>query len=259
MNIVSTTLMGGLGNMMFQIASAYSISLRDSKNFICDTRNMSVIHKPYSEYTNNIFRKIKFSNYIESLINFNESGFHYSDIPNIDGNVKLIGYFQSEKYFINHRNEILELFEIDEITKEFLIRKYKNVIDKNTCSIHVRRGDYVRSNDYHPIQPIDYYKTAIKIIGEDNHYLIFSDDMSWCKENFDFIPNKIFVSDNLDYQDLYLMSMCKNNIIANSTFSWWAAWLNINDKKVITPKKWFGVNYSNYNTDDLYCKNWIKI
>jgi hypothetical protein len=259
MDTISTSLMGGLGNMMFQIASAYSVSLRDGKNMVCDTRNMSVPHKPYSEYTSNIFRKVKFVNYIENLTNFNESGFHYSDIPNINGNVKLTGYFQSEKYFINHRDEILELFQIDENTKKYLIQKYENIINKNTCSIHVRRGDYVRLHDYHPTQSIDYYKTAIKILGEDKYYLIFSDDISWCKENFDFIPNKIFVSDNIDYKDLYLMSMCKNNIIANSTFSWWGAWLNNYDKKVIIPKKWFGDAYSSFNTNDLYCNNWIKI
>lgn len=260
MNIISTSLMGGLGNMMFQISTAYSISLRDNKSVMCDIRNMSVPHKPYSEYTSNIFRKVKFTNYIENLTNFNEEGFHYSDIPKTQGNVKLVGYFQSEKYFINYRNEILELFEIDEITKKILVQKYGNLSDKKTCSIHVRRGDYTRLTDYHPTQSIDYYKTAVKILGEDNYYLIFSDDLLWCQENFDFIPNKIFVSDNLDYQDLYLMSMCKDNIIANSTFSWWGAWLNKNnEKKVFIPKRWFGDAYSSFNTNDLYCNNWIKI
>jgi hypothetical protein len=90
--------------------------------------------------------------------------------------------------------------------------------------------------------------------------LIFSDDINWCIENFDFIKNKTFISGNSDFFDLYLMSMCNNNIIANSTFSWWAAWLNINkDKKVICPKIWFGINYSHFDTSDIYCIDWIKL
>jgi len=89
-------------------------------------------------------------------------------------------------------------------------------------------------------------------------YLIFSDDIEWCKLNFDFLENKIFVNGNTDFQDLYLMSKCNDNIIANSTFSWWGAWLNQNpNKKVIAPKIWFGNFYSNFNTNDLYFQDSI--
>ena len=260
MSIASTTLMGGLGNMMFQISTAYSISLRDNKKMICDTRNMSVPHKPYSEYVENIFKKIEFSNSIENQTVFNESGFHYSEIPKIEGNIKLVGYFQSERYFSNHRNDILELFEIDEKTKKYILEKYENILNEDTCSIHVRRGDYTNLQNYHPLQSIDYYRNAIEVIGDEKYFLIFSDDIEWCVENLGFIKNKVFISGNDDFQDLYLMSMCKNNIIANSTFSWWSAWLNDNKtKKVVAPKKWFGNSYSHFNTNDLYCKNWIKI
>lgn len=260
MDTVSTRLMGGLGNMMFQIATAYSIALRDNKEMICDTRDMMAPHKPYTFYLDNIFRKVKWT---DSTINqryLGEEGFQYVPIPNFTGNVKLIGHFQSEKYFINYKNEILDLFEIDDKTKNNLLKKYNDIINQDTCSLHVRRGDYIGLPNHHPTQSIDYYKNAVKIIGEDKHYLIFSDDIKWCEENFDFIENKVFISNNLDYEDLYLMSMCKNNIIANSTFSWWGAWLNKNEnKQVIIPNKWFGVAYSSFKTDDLYCNNWIKI
>jgi hypothetical protein len=260
MNISSTSLLGGLGNLLFQISTAYSISLRDNKFLICDTRNMSVPHKPYTEYVDNIFRKINFSNSINNQVIYREHGFHFEKIPIIDGNVKLVGYFQSEKYFIEYRKKILELFEIDDSTNLYLSTKYHNLIFENCCSIHVRRGDYIRFQNHHPIQSIDYYKKSINIIGEDKTYLVFSDDITWCEENFVFLKNKIFISNNLDYQDLYLMSMCKDNIIANSTFSWWGAWMNKNEnKKVIAPKKWFGDSYSNLNTNDLYCENWIKL
>jgi hypothetical protein len=260
MSIVSTRLMGGLGNMMFQVATAYSVALRDNKEMICDNRGMIIPHKPYTSYTNNIFRKIIFSDKLFVQNNFNEEGFQYRPIPNIYDNIKLLGYFQSEKYFINHKKELLKLFEIDKDTNTYLLGKYGKVLKQDTCSIHIRRGDYLSLPNHHPTQSIDYYINSINIIGEDKHFLIFSDDIKWCEKNFDFIKNKTFVLDNLDYQDLYLMSMCNNNIIANSTFSWWGAWLNNSlTKIVITPKNWFGSAYKNYDTNDLYCKGWIKI
>jgi hypothetical protein len=260
MDTVSTRLMGGLGNMMFQIATAYSVALRDNKEMICDTRDMVIPHKPYTFYSDNILRKVKCSDTPMNQRHIGEQGFQYFPIPKFDGNVKLIGHFQSEKYFINYKNEILDLFEIDNKTKNNLLEKYNDIINQDTCSIHVRRGDYIGLPNHHPTQSIDYYKNAIKLIGEDKHYLIFSDDIKWCKENLDFIKNKTFISDNIDYEDLYLMSMCKNNIIANSTFSWWGAWLNKNEnKQVIIPSKWFGDAYSSFKTEDLYCNNWIKL
>lgn len=260
MGIISTRLMGGLGNMMFQIATAHSVAIRDNKEMICDIRDMQIPHKPYTFYTNNILRNVKFSNDLINLNHMGEGGFHYTPIPKIDGNVKLVGHFQSEKYFMNYKTEILKLFEIDDTTKNHLLEKYGVIINQDTCSIHIRRGDYLGLPTHHPTQSIDYYKNAIQIVGEKKHFLVFSDDIEWCKENFNFLNNKTFISDNKDYEDLYLMSLCKNNIIANSTFSWWGAWLNNNEnKKVIIPSKWFGVYNSHLNTNDLYCDKWIKL
>ena len=260
MDIVSTRLMGGLGNMMYQIATSHSIALRDNKEMICDITEMQIPHKPYTYYTNNIFRNIKFSNSLTNLKNMGEGGFHYTPIPKINGNIKLVGHFQSEKYFIEHRDKILELFEIDDKTKSYLLEKYNNIINEDTCSIHVRRGDYLGLPNHHPAQPIEYYQQAINLVGEDKHYVIFSDDIKWCEENFESLTNKTFITGNQDYEDLYLMSMCKNNIIANSTFSWWGAWLNNNEnKQVIIPSKWFGISNSHLNTNDLYCDKWIKL
>jgi hypothetical protein len=260
MDVVSTRLMGGLGNMMFQIATAHSVAIRDNKEMICDIRDMQIPHKPYTFYTNNVLRNVKFSNILTNLNHMGEGGFHYIPIPKINGNVKLIGHFQSEKYFIDHKNKILELFEIDDVTKNHLLEKYGEIINQDTCSIHIRRGDYLGLPTHHPTQSIEYYQRAIKIVGEEKHFLVFSDDIEWCKENFDFLQNKTFISGNQDYEDLYLMSMCQNNIIANSTFSWWGAWLNKNEnKQVIIPSKWFGISNSHLNTNDLYCDKWIKL
>ena len=259
MKIVSTRLMGGLGNMMFQIATAYSLSLRDQKKLVCDTNNMVIAHKPYSAYKNNIFRKIEFSESLK-INNYIGAGIEYREIPKDNLDVLLVGHFQSEKFFFHHRKEILDLFEPDEESKTYIKEKYNSVLNKDTCSIHVRRGDYLGLQNYHPVLSIEYNLSAIEFLGKNKHFMIFSDDVLWCQENFSFLKNKTYVIGNSDFQDLYLMSFCNNNIIANSTFSWWGAWLNQNEnKKVIIPSNWFGPSYAHLKTDDLYCENWVKI
>jgi hypothetical protein len=260
MKIISTKLMGGLGNYMFQIAAAYAISLRDQKKFICETYDVQSPQKPLHHYKTNLFSKIEFTEENIPHTPFGEQKFSYTEIPTIKENLRLYGYFQSEKYFQKYRSEILDLFDTDEETKDKINQKYSSVLNKNPTSLHVRRGDYVWLSDYHYNQGVDYYKSATDIIGKEKIYLIFSDDIQWCKENLDFIENKIFITDNTDYEDLYLMSLCENNIIANSSFSWWGAWLNKNEnKKVISPKNWFGKSNSHLDTKDLYCDKWYVI
>ena len=249
--------MGGLGNYLFQTSTAYSISIRDNKKLICDSGDILRIHQPYVNYIENIFRKINFSNHIPNHTIYDEPNFHYTKIPKLQNNIKLSGYFQSEKYFSMYRDEILSLYEVDDINLSYLKIKYNDILDNDTCSIHVRRGDYLSLQNFHPTQSISYYQNAINQIGLDKHFLIFSDDIEWCKNNFNFIPNKIYIEGNTDFQDLYLMSMCKHNIIANSSFSWWGSWLNVNKNKiVIAPLKWFGINNLHLNTDSLYCDKW---
>ena len=259
---VTSKLQGGLGNYLFQIACGYALSLRDNKNFACF---LDLIHQGHSNvnlYFDNIFRNI---NFLEKEIlcdSYNEPYFHYKQITNTDNSIKLDGYFQSEKYFSDFSEEIKKLFSIDQQTENFLQQKYKNIIDNSkTCSIHVRRGDYLNVGDYHPTQTQEYYNKAINFFDkEETIFVIFSDDINWCKQTFESLPNKIFIEGNKDFQDLYLMSKCANNIIANSSFSWWGAWLNQNkNKKVIAPKKWFGPALENHNTHDLYLEEWITI
>ena len=253
-------LMGGLGNMMFQISTAYATSLRYNKSFFCDNVMSIIPHKHHSYYTNNIFRNINFIEKDEEYHFYNEGDFSYHEIPKIEGNVELSGYFQSGKYFVNFRNEVLELFSPDEETKnkiDSFFNEYKKI---ETCSIHVRRGDYVYLKDFHENQTLEYYIDSVKHFSDDCLFLIFSDDINWCEENLNFIKNKIFIYDFLDYEQLYLMSLCNHNIIANSTFSWWGAWLNKNkNKKIICPKKWFGDSNSHINSSDIYCETWITI
>jgi hypothetical protein len=198
---------------------------------------------------------------------FNESGFEYKEIPAIEGNVCLNGYFQSEKYFKEYSDEIKKLFEQPKFMHGVVTSHAwdRNGIfintETNTCSIHVRRGDYLKSPDHHPEQTMNYYMKAIKQMPKDTIFIIFSDDIAWCKQNFPDLPEKFkFAEGGRDDEDLLYMSLCKNNIITNSTFSWWAAWLNQNiEKKVIIPATWFGPAYANHNTEDLYCENWVRI
>jgi len=253
--MISCFLQGGLGNYLFQIAAA--VSLSDDDDAVFSDTDISVIHKQLSAYKDNILRKIKFVN--KSLPKNNvyyEPHFQYKKI-NYSENVYLIGYFQSEKYF--NIKKIKELFEPTDEIKNYIITKYETQLKQNTCSIHVRRGDYLKLSAHHPVCDLEYYNKAIAMMPSDTKFLVFSDDIKWCKDNF--IGDRFeFIMEELDIIDLYLMSFCNNNIIANSTFSWWGAWLNNNKNKlVIAPSKWFGVAKGDINTNDIIPENWIKI
>ena len=178
-----------------------------------------------------------------------ESTFHYQEIPKIAENMVLFGYYQSEKYFKEHE---------DVIRKDFTFKKpTKTKIEPLTTSIHVRRGDYLDQQDSHPVCSVEYYKEAMSLFP-DQKFIIFSDDLEWCKENLK--GNTITYSEgHTPSEDLELMSLCDNHIIANSSFSWWGAWLGANkNKRVVAPKKWFG-SAAKYDSKDLYCEGWIVL
>ena len=140
--------------------------------------------------------------------------------------------------------------------KEKILFHYEELINKpDTCAIHVRRNDYLKLSEYHYNLETDYY-TKIMDMFPTLHYVCFSDDIKWCKEN---IPAQDFIGSSWEI-DFFLMSMMKHQIIANSSFSWWASWLNKNEDKMIfaPPKnKWFGKLKKHLIVDDLYCDNWI--
>lgn len=254
MNKVTIKLQGGLGNYLFQIACAYAYALKYNKELYLVEEDSTVIHKPLASYKGNILQRVKFSK-PENVPwrQYQEVGFHHNEIPFIGENVFLNGYFQSSKYFEDYFIEARNLFSYS-IPRD----GYWDFFSQNTCSIHVRRGDYLNSPDHHPTQSMNYYMKAIKQMPKDSVFLIFSDDIPWCRQNFPDIPEKfVFVEGKNDYEDLYLMKSCKNNIICNSSFSWWAAYLNENTNKiVIAPKLWFGKAYVHYNTKDIYCEGW---
>jgi len=250
---------GGLGNNLFRIATAYNFALNNNFQLICDISEKKSTHGNFDNYKDNFFRKLTLTESIPFLPKFQQPNFAFCDIPKQKNDFEIIGYYQSEQFFLEHRDEILKLFEIDDISNNLIEEKYKKILRENTCSLHVRRGDYLSVQHILPIQSIDYYKLAIEKIGHDKLFLIFSDDINWCKNVFSFIPNKIFIEGNSDVIDLYLMSKCNNNIIANSSYSWWGAWLNQNPSKlVISPSIWFG-HQGPKETEDIIPKNWLKI
>jgi len=252
--MISCNLVGGLGNYMFQVAAAYSLSIDNNDSCVFNNENIATVHKHFNTYLPNIFRYLIISNENFSSV-YSEPYFHYKKIP-YKNNLKLNGYFQSEKYFKHNREHILNLFSIDDVSKNYIDNKYSDILKHNTCSVHVRRGDYLRYPEHHPICSLEYYNNSINQLPKDTKFLFFSDDVVWCENTFKG-ENFIFVNGNEDYIDMWLMSLCKNNIIANSSFSWWGAWLNKNkNKTVIAPKEWFGTRL-NHITKDVYCDDWI--
>jgi len=254
---LSNILQGGLGNYLFQITAGYAAALRHNKKYVGSLYGIQTGHNHISTYYDNILRNVNFIDKPITNYGYNESGFNYKEIPNFNTDMILMGYFQSEKYFKDFEKEIKSLYKMREEDEIYLIEKYGDF--KKSCSLNVRRGDYLKLQNYHPTQTMDYYNNAISKLEKGLKYFIVSDDINWCKDNFNFLDNVIFVEENKDYQDLYLISKCTHNIICNSTFGWWGAWLNNNPyKKVICPNKWFGSDFSG-DYQDIFCKDWIKI
>lgn len=227
--------MGRLGNQLFQIAATIALAERNNDKYVF----------PRWEYENHFSLYDCFSTSIETTETFRETGFVYAPIV-YRSNMNLNGFFQSEKYFEDQKDLIYYS----------LTPKIGFGIKYNHASIHVRRGDYLHlTNEYQQLN-MDYYQKAMETIKAKN-YIIFSDDINWCKENFR--------GDNISYaqgsvvEDLALMLSCEHNIIANSSFSWWGAYLNKNPSKiVVAPQHWFGPALP-HNTKDLIPDRWLKI
>lgn len=256
---ISSILMGGLGNYLFQVSAAYAYGKKHSKQLVFNHLISSGPHNKVETYESNILNGVNLKGNIEFPTVWNESGFHHNEIPEIKANVMLNGYFQSEKYFLPYPDEIRCLFTSYDIEiPERISNVLKNYV---TCAVHVRRGDFLKYPDHHPVQSKEYFIGAMDLMPKNCIFLIFSDDIAWCKSNLNRPNSKfIFIEGNKDYEDISIMRRCNHNIISNSTFSWWAAWLNSNkDKVVVAPRKWFGSAYSHMITSDLYCPGWEVI
>jgi hypothetical protein len=256
--MIIVNIQGGLCNQLFQWACGFNLSKTqevffDPSFFANQFVNTTVTRREYlldkilnvniPLLNNQVYQRFK-----EKPIEIISDNFHYKDFNfKADKNYILNGYWQSEKYFGQSKNDIKNNFNWPEI---------KNFNFEHSCSIHARRGDYITTQHVHPLQTIDYYKKAIEILNPKGNIFIFSDDINWCKSNLSF-ENCIFMENNTNIQDLKYMSLCKDNIIANSSFSWWAAFLNQNkNKKIICPKNWFS---DHTNDSDIKNPNWIQI
>ena len=254
-------MMGGLGNQMFQYSYAKNLSLLNDSDFYLDTTfyNNQVGVTPRSFLLDsfpNLTIKVNIPTTTPPLRTIIDNfAYDSNNIPPKD--CFLSGYWQSEKYFKESKEIIIRDFLPTQTIKNKFLSKYPE-LNSITISLHIRRTDYLNSNGYHPVQTINYYKNGIDILGKYDNLFIFSDDIEWCKDNLNF-KNMIFVEGNSDVEDLWLMSLCKKNIIVNSSFSWWGAYLNCyKDKDVVAPSQWFGDGV-NLKTTDIVPEEWNKI
>lgn len=278
---------GGLGNQLFQYAFGRAISFYNNCDFELDIscfnktaknttprkyelNNFNIVERIASEESMEQYRKNKIQKFIEELKPYDcrsfirEKKFRANQKkfkPPV--NVYLQGYWQSEEHFRDIEDVIRQ-----EVTLKIPIQnKYLSLIDNSdTISIHVRRGDYVTDkiiNETHGLCALDYYHQAIDLMAarvKFPTFFIFSDDIDWVKNNLKINYPTVYVSNNetSSCEELILMSQCQHNVIANSSFSWWGAWLNKNPHKVIiTPAKWF--NNNNKNINDLIPAAWTKL
>ena len=297
--MITGRIMGGLGNQLFQIFMIISLSI-DSEIpfFFPDTEQLcSKRHTYWNSFLSRLKIFLQKQKFIESQLSkiINEEGFEYKkydiELVKIE-NILFYGYFQSYKYFEKNYRTIYDLIDIDKYKNE-LINKISQVnvlknstelmsrdneitIYDKTISMHFRIGDYKNIQNCHPLMTLKYYSNSLKYLCESGIDLREYKILYFCENNLSDIRDAISIINNLqleypyldffrqteleDYEEMILMSLCKHNIIANSTFSWWGAYFNNNeDKIVIYPSVWFGPQLSYLNIKDLHPPSWIKI
>ena len=247
---------GRLGNQMFQYAALRGIAEKHGYEWCIppsDFRNEHKDHQLFEAF------KLPSVGHVEMLgaTYVEEKSFTFDKdlFENCQDHVNLYGFFQTEKYFKHIENKIREDFIfVDDIWNPC---KEMFAFDE-AISLHIRRSDYVEKQDYHPLCPMEYYENALNKLPKDIPVLIFSDDTEWCKKQEIFQPDRFLISEsNNNLVDMCLMTMCHYHIIANSSFSWWGAWLS-STRKVIAPKVWFGPN-ANLDDVDLVPESWERI
>lgn len=294
--MIAVRLMGGLGNQMFQYAVARRLSFTNKTALSLDhiffdniaesdtpreyeldcfniqSKTLVPSRRPQESPEANYSGKRGRLQYIKDSLAgkawriYREP--HHQFDPNVltlPNSSYLIGYWQSEKYFSDIREQLLKDFSFKTEPKGKNIQLLKDIQNSESISIHVRRGDYVSNKNaskFHGTKDESYYDEALKRVlktVKNPKLFVFSDDPEWCKKNLKFKQETVYVEENSKgFEDMRLMMNCKHNIIANSSFSWWAAWLNQNpDKIVVAPKKWF--NDPSVDTRDVVPKTWVRI
>jgi len=259
--------LGRLGNQMFQYASLRGIARNRGYDF-CIPNHNQIIKDPYGfDMRIELFYPFKMVHVLPKNIKLLDRGyapvaqekhFHFDEIlfNMCPDEITLAGFFQSEKYFKNIEEEI----RCDFTFKDEILEPCKEMIGSvgEVISLHVRRTDYL-TNSNHTTLDLDYYAKALEDFNSNLPVIIFSDDPNWCKDQKLFSGDRFMISESGDqYIDLCLMSLCKYHIIANSSFSWWGAWLSGSDN-VVAPIKWFGDKNSDKDTRDLIPDRWERI
>jgi hypothetical protein len=289
--MIYVRLIGGLGNQMFQYAAGRRLAIHHNTKLVLDRSwfgtkdptgaavrcyeldcfkiDATLTDKPAANYegagiVSKLGRKLGFKN--SNLINEPSGGFHPKILFAPNGTI-LHGYWQNELYFRETsqiiRKDFTFLGDHTAANKEAA----KKIASTEAISLHVRRGDYVASsstNQFHGTSTLDYYAAAIAYVTKlvkNPHFYVFSDDSKWTKQNIVSKHPMTFVDNNppeKGYMDMRLMSDCKHHIIANSSFSWWGAWLNSNPNKVVVaPKQWF--NDPKVNAEHKLPPEWVRL
>lgn len=240
--------LGRFGNGLFQIAACIGYSRKHNMDFFL----------PLWKYENMFKHGFNQSNMVTNFPTYQEPHFHYAEIPEFK-NVNLSGYFQTEKYFKHCEKDVRDLFTFkDYITYDAEVFIETHAEDRIPVSVHVRRTDYITMGHYYHNLTMEWYKEAMDKFDDSHHFFIMSDDIEFCRAKFNFRKNITFCGFD-EVKDMVIGINSKHNIIANSSFSWWQAWLNPNpDKIVIAPKDWFKP-VANHDTKDLYIPNSILL
>ena len=246
---------GRLGNQMFQYATLRGIAYKHDYEWCIPPSDFRNEHKDHQLFEAFKLSKVKFVQLLEAPY-VEEKSFNFDEdlFENCQDNVNLYGFFQSEKYFKHIEQQVREDF----IFADDIWNPCKEMFSfDEAVSLHIRRSDYVQKQNYHPLCPLEYYEEALKTSSR-HSCTYFSDDPEWCKKQDLFSPDKFLISESdNNLVDMCLMTMCHYHIIANSSFSWWGAWLS-DSKKIIAPKVWFGPD-ANLDDSDLVPESWERI
>ena len=256
---------GRFGNQMFQYAATRGIASNQQVDFIIPDGPKSDDEFNDEENQHKLFMAFNMTGaknigLLEAPYR-KEASFRFDCelFENCDDNLNLYGYFQSEEYFTHIEDEIREDFTF----KDEILNPCKEMIQSvdNPIALHVRRTDYVTNSANHPPCTLEYYEEALKHFDDDRNVIVFSDDPAWCNEQELFSDDRFLISENDDNRvDLCLMTLCSDFIIANSSFSWWGAWL-ANRGKVVAPVRWFGTDgyTKDHDTKDVVPDGWTRI
>jgi hypothetical protein len=291
--MIVCNILGGLGNQMFQYAASFAVARAKGTHLKLDISNFNgyELHNGYElnrifdintpiasrkevegvlgwkryslirKFYRRLFKGNEKSNYV-----IEPTFTYWSNIYQLTDMAYLEGYWQSEKYFADIAPEVREIFTFKSELKDKNLDLSHLINASNSVSLHIRRGDYLSNSANSKVYyqcSMDYYNKAIERVAKAINnpvFFVFSDDISWAKDNLNLDYQFVFIDHNSgedSYIDMQLMSLCKHNIIANSTFSWWGAWLNANPKKMVySPKEWF---INGRSSDDLIPESWNRI